>query len=69
MSELASVIKEADEEAERVRLDAEATFDEADRLLSTGLAREGTQKAIQAWTLRQKAIRKAEAATRRLREK
>jgi hypothetical protein len=56
-------IKDADEEAERVRLDAEATFDEADRILSTSLAREGARKAIQAWVLREKAIRKAERLT------
>ncbi len=55
-------IKEALDEAERVRLNAEDTFDEADRRLSTDLAREGTAIAIQAWTMREKAIRKAEAA-------
>ena len=53
------------DEAERVRLEAEATFDEADRLLSAAIAREGTFKAIEAWTLREKAIRKAEAAGKR----
>lgn len=53
-------VKRADEEAETVRLDAEATFDEADKRLSTSLAREGTGKAIRAWVLREKAIRKAE---------
>ncbi len=58
-------IKEADEEAERVRLDAEATFDEADRRLNTSLARDGTFKAVEAWVLREKAIRKAEAAGRK----
>ena len=55
-------IKEMDEEAESVRLDAEATFDEAERRMSTSLACEGAQKAIDAWVLREKAIRKAEAA-------
>lgn len=54
-------IKEMDEEAEAARLDAEATFDEAERHLSTSMACEGAQKAIDAWVLREKAIRKAEA--------
>lgn len=58
-------IKEALDEAERVRLDAEDIFDEADRRLSADMAREGTLVAIQAWTLREKAIRKAEAASRK----
>jgi len=54
-------VKAADEEAEAARLDAEETFDEAERRLSAGMAREGAQKAIDAWVLREKAIRKAEA--------
>ncbi len=58
---LAKKIKEADDEAHRARMDAEATFDEADRQLSTTLAREGCRKAIHAWDLREKAIRKAES--------
>jgi hypothetical protein len=43
-------VKEADDEAETARLDAEATFD---------------QKAVASWELREKAIRKAEALARR----
>lgn len=54
-------VKEADEEAETARLDAEATFDEAERRLNTGMACEGAQKAIDAWVLREKAIRRAES--------
>lgn len=54
-------VKKADDEAENARLDAEATFDEAERQLSASLAREGAQKAIDSWELRLKAIRKAEA--------
>jgi hypothetical protein len=54
-------VRKADQAAEAARLDAEATFDEAERYLSANLAREGTQKAIAAWELREKAIRKAEA--------
>jgi hypothetical protein len=54
-------VKEADDAARRARADAEDTFDEAERQLNTGLAREGCQKAIHQWELDEKAIRKAEA--------
>ena len=47
------------------RLDAEDTFDEAERRLSAGMAREGARKAIESWELREKSIRKAEAVSRR----
>jgi hypothetical protein len=60
---LAHRIKEADDEAYRAHLDAEETFDKADRLLSTRLAREGCQKAIRSWELYEKAILRAEAVT------
>jgi len=59
---VARKVKDADDEAHRARMDAEATFDEADRQLSVCLAREGCQKAIRSWELHEKAIRKAEAA-------
>ena len=55
------VLKQAEETAEAARLDAEATFDEAERRLSATMAREGAQKAITSWELREKAIRKAES--------
>ena len=58
---LARRIKEADDEAYRARMDAEKTFDDAERQLSTALAREGCRKAILSWDLHEKAIRKAEA--------
>jgi hypothetical protein len=57
-------VKDADDEAEEARLDAEATFDEAERRLSAGMARDGALKAIQAFELRETAIRKAEFAAR-----
>jgi hypothetical protein len=57
-------VKDADEEAQRATLDAEETFDEADKRMSSGIAREGTQKALESYDLREKAIRKAEAAGR-----
>jgi hypothetical protein len=55
-------VKEAHDTARRARMDAEETFDEAERLKSTSLAREGCKKAIHSWELHEKAIRKAEAA-------
>jgi hypothetical protein len=58
---LVEKIVEADDAAERARVDAEETFDEAERQLSTSLAREGCKKAIHSWELHEKAIRKAEA--------
>ena len=59
-------VKEAEEIAENARLEAEATFDEAERRMSAAMAREGAQKAIASWELREKAIRRAEAAARTL---
>ena len=67
VKEAARRVKEADDAAEAARLDAEATFDEAERRLSTSMAREGAQKAIDSWELREKSIRKAEAAGRQFR--
>lgn len=52
----AKKIKLADEEAYRARLDAEQTFDKAEKQLSTALAREGCKKAILSWELHEKAI-------------
>lgn len=52
--------KQAHEKAYRARMDAEDTFDDAERRLDTDLAREGCQKAIQSWELYEKAIRVAE---------
>jgi hypothetical protein len=64
MLEAVQKVRKADEAAEAARLEAEATFDEAERRLSASMAREGTQKAIASWELREKAIRKAEALAR-----
>jgi hypothetical protein len=53
-------IKEADDRAYRARMDAEETFDDAEKKLSTALAREGCRKAIHSWELHERAIQKAE---------
>jgi len=58
---IARKIKKAEDEAYRVRMDAEATFDQAEKKLSTALAREGCRKAIQSWELKEQAIRKAKS--------
>jgi hypothetical protein len=59
-------VKQADEESREAREKAEATFDEADRRMSTGMAREGAIQAIEAWGLTERAIRRAEALARRV---
>jgi len=59
-------VKEADDEWKIAREIAEATFDEADRRMSTSMACEGAQQAIEAWELTEKAIRRAEALARRI---
>jgi hypothetical protein len=57
---IARKIKDADDEAYRARMKAEETFDQAERQLSTRLAREGCFEAIHSWDLQEKAISKAE---------
>jgi len=57
----AKKVKEADDEAHSARMDAEETFDIAEKQLSTALAREGCRKAIRSWELYERAIRRAEA--------
>ena len=54
-------VHEAHAAANRARKAAEATFDEAERQMSTGLAQEGCKKAIHSWQLHEKAIRRAES--------
>jgi len=61
----AARLKEADDEAFQARMTAEDTFDEAERRLSTSMARRGSEQAIAAYELREKFIRRAEAARRK----
>lgn len=58
-------LKEAEDEAHAAHMEAEETFDEADRRMSTSMACEGAQQAIDAWEMREKVIRKAESLARR----
>ncbi len=53
--------RDADDEAYHAHIEAENIFDDAERKLSTSLAREGCRKAIHSWHLHEQAIRKAEA--------
>ena len=54
----------ADDDAARATQDAEDMFAEAERRLSTSMAKEAAQKALESYDLREKAIRKAEGAVR-----
>lgn len=62
VKEFAQQVKAADDQAYQARMDAERTFDEAERILSTSMAREGCRKAILSWELHEKAIRHAEGS-------
>jgi hypothetical protein len=57
-------VVESDRAAYRARMDAEDTFDLAEKQMSTSLAREGCKKAIHGWELHERAIRWAEAAAK-----
>ena len=65
---LAADVKAALDEKEVCRLDAEETFDEAERRMSTQGARNGAARALETYDLHEKAIRKAEAAARACKE-
>jgi hypothetical protein len=56
----AKELKDLDAECNQAREDAEAQFDEADRRLSTDMACQGAQMAIDAWKMREKLLRKLE---------
>jgi hypothetical protein len=62
---IATRIREADNEAYNAHMDAEDQFDEAEKRLSAAMARQAAQRAIEAWELTEKAIRKAEFAGRK----
>ena len=59
------LIRQVDDQSQSAHEAAEAQFDEADRRMSSSMACEGAQMAIDAWELREKFIRKAEALARR----
>jgi len=61
---VAQKLKETDDEAYRVRMQAEDMFDEAEKRMSTSMARDASQVAIDAYNLREMAVRKADTAAR-----
>lgn len=58
-------VKQAEDEACDAHQDAEELFAEAERKMSTSLARDAARKALEAYDLHEAAIRKAEALARR----
>ncbi len=54
-------VKEADDDAYNAHEDAEDLFAEAEKRMSTSMAREAARKALEAYDLHEAAIRKAEA--------
>ena len=54
-------VKEADDDAYNAHEDAEDAFAEAEKRMSTSMAREAARKALEAYDLHEAAIRKAEA--------
>jgi len=57
-------VAEADDEAYNAHEDAEDAFAEAERKMSTSMARDAARKALVAYDLHEAAIRKAEALAR-----
>lgn len=54
-------VKEADDDAYNAHEDAEDLFAEAEKRMSTSMARDAARKALEAYDLHEAAIRKAEA--------
>ena len=57
-------IADADDDAYNAHEDAEEIFAEAERKMSTSMARDGARKALEAYDLHEAAIRKAESLVR-----
>jgi len=62
IKQLASRIRREHDAANKFRMEAEKTFDVAEKRLSTAMAREGCRQAIQGWDHHLEAIRLAEIA-------
>ena len=62
---LAKALKAAHDAAIAKRMEAEATFEKAEKRLSVSMAREGCHIAIAGWDLHEAAIEKAEQAPKR----
>ncbi len=59
---LARSIRHAHDEALKLRMEAEATFDKAEKRLSTSLARDACQIALRGWDAHEEAVRRSEKA-------
>ncbi len=59
---IAEEVKAADDEAYRVRMEAEDIFAEAERKMSIPMAKQGSKKTLESYDLHEAAIRKAESA-------
>lgn len=62
IKQLANKIRREHDAANKFRMDAEKTFDAAEKRLSTAMAREGCRQAIKGWDHHLEAIRLAESA-------
>ena len=62
LKRLATKAREEHEAANRLHVQAEGTFDGAEKRLSTAMAREGCRQAIEGWEHHVEAIRLAESA-------
>ncbi len=62
IKQLASRIRREHDAANKFRIEAEKTFDVAEKRLSTATAREGCRQAIEGWNHHLEAIRLAETA-------
>jgi hypothetical protein len=60
LQRLAQQLRTAHDAALNGRMEAEDTFEKAEKRLSASLAREGCHKAIAGWDLHEEAIRKSE---------
>jgi hypothetical protein len=62
IKQLVSRIRREHDAANRFRMEAEKTFDAAEKRLSTAMARDGCRQAIEGWDHHLEAIRLAETA-------
>ena len=62
IKQLANRIRREHDAANKLRMEAEKTFDTAEKRLSTAMAREGCRQAIEGWDHHLEAIRLAESA-------
>src|SRR4051812_46453919 len=62
LEKLAKAVKESHDAAIAKRMEAEATFEKAEKRMSVSMARDGCHIALAGWDLHEAAIKKAEQA-------